>query len=585
MGKKITIILGPEELIGLEQEYPDRVYSSELVAVTPDAYEKSFHTGLSLKVQYPKWAQAIRTFSIDSYKKVEFYLKQLEKESFNIRSQIFEGDTYRVDWNYQSNFFILNMLLSGRSFAKQAYEHLKKYELIELVTLKHAGEFYFDSCIQPVIVCHELQKLGLNAQLLVLDERFKANTHQPHMYENIPDIFSENFLRNLKKDKKSLLIATAAIYRNADQKKLIHFIEENYRKSKRLVYPLPMWPVIKKSDIFEQNCTLQKALELLSKEDRTLSIAYTEWLSSNTESTILKCLDDYSLRENTLFRMQMQRLFKRHLYQILTYLGWRKAFNNNNFEILALTIQDSGINGPISSAALLSGVKVVVFPHSHVLNWETQTKSLVVTEWWQPVESKSLWGESNQTIYYNQSERDEKIINTERTKCNKWMILYNGVQENIYNTVAWPFIQKVVEFILIQTQSSQVSLVHRLKPGDQTPLITFCELLQLDRVKVIQEGLKPSLDELFFQCELIISIDDPSSALWEALSKGCAVILVADRPLTKESLIDMDVLSPVDLTSFIELIKSFIHDPDALEIYKSNQQARYKRLFEKRMII
>lgn len=583
MKKRATLIIGPAELAGLLREYPDKLWTSDCIALTPDVYEYSKSDPSLQDISYPKWVQSIRTFSIADYQKIKGQLFKLEDDSWRTREQLFPGDSNKVAWNYHSNYSIATMIMAARSFAVQCHIHLLEYDTVDVISLEHAGEFYFDSCLQPAVLCQELQRLAVKAQLMLLDERAKAVTYQPQLYESMPNMFSKTFAQRWKSEKKSVLIATSAIYSKDDQAKLSHVLKSAYPDSQRLVYPLPLWPVFNASELFSERCTISQALEQLSDEDRFACFTYAEWLTTKTEKFLIEVFGDTYLGANPLFRSQINRLHKRHLLQTLTYLGWKLAFSIHKSQMLAVTIQDSSIDGPIASAAMRYGVQVIVFPHSHIVNWPTLCDCIVATEWWQPVPTLTLWGNENQCIYF------DKPASTKQTtllpnQTARWMILYNGVQENLFSSVAWPFIQKVVDLTASYAVKAGANLLHRLKPGDQTPLYTFCELLGIE-INSASETLKAPLTELFMSTDLVISVDEPSTALWEAISIGCAVILVTDRTEIGESVLDGKIICPINLETFRNLLFSFVKNPRALEGYRKQQYKYFLSLRSSRVEI
>lgn len=581
MNKRSTLILGPAELDGLWREYPDRILQSECIALTPYVYEYALSNPRFHNIKYPKWVQGISTFSMHDYHKIESYLIELEDTSDQLRQELFIEKSTKVDWNYQSNFLLALMIVSARSFATQAKAHLASFQHVDIVALNHAGEFYFDSCLQSVVLCHELQRLGITASLLLLDERAKAATYIPELYESIPNLFSNKFSQDWQSVKRSVLVATSAIYLKDDQQKLGLVLKGAYSDSVPIIYPLPLWSVINSSKEFSDQCTIAQALNQLSDDEKSKCLFYSDWLTSTTENILITIFEDESLRANPLFKAQVNRLHKRHLLQTLTFIGWRNAFKIQSPQMLALTVQDSSINGPLASAAKIFNIDVIVFPHSHIVNWRTPCECIVATEWWQPKEAKTLWGEENQSIYFDMPVYS-KEDGSSNAKSSNWMILYNGVQRNLASSVAWPFMQQVVNLIQQLAKKAGANLTHRLKPGDQTPFNTFCNLLEIDKTSTT-ETLKAPLQDLLKSTDLVLSIDDPSSALWQALSSSCAVVLVTDRPLPKESMADGEILCAMNLIEFTKLLESFIHEPGALEKFRLQQQEKFLNLRSQRI--
>lgn len=572
MTKKAILFLGPSELAGTVREYPDLLFSCDLIGLTPDVYEHS-KKAVQAELKYPEWVQAIRTFSIEDYRRIESTLIELELASSKARELFFETSPSRVDWNYQSNYFLLTLMLSVKSFAKQAQANLTCYKNVFIASLNHSGEFYFDSGLHSSLLCHELKKYGVNANLLVLDERSKAFTYQSNLYEKMPNLLSDSFVSNWKKQRSKVLIATAAIYSKSDQLKLGHVLQHSHSQAYRHVYPTPLWPVIKPSSDFEEMITVAEVLAKMPLLVKERCIAYVEWLSEWTSKAFLKCLNDPEVASNEMFIQQMLRLRKRHLLQTLTFCNVYSLSALMKPEMLAITVQDSGLNGPLASAVSLCGVPVYQFPHSHVINWRTPCDCKIVTEWWQPQPPRTLWGDSVPVVYIDSRGKEDSY--SIKNKKNKWIFLYNGVQENLCNSVAWPFIKNVVDIVKEKSKEIDCQLVHRLKPGDQTPIATFCEILDLDQDSVAF-GLAQPLNELLTEAELVISVDEPSSALWEALEQRCGVVLVADRELTVESLCDGDVLSPFGINQFQKFLTEVVSDKTKLASYIEIQQLKLK---------
>lgn len=583
MLNRAILISGPSELAGLLREFPDKYWNYDCIALTPDVFEFS-KTDLNFKnVFYPTWAQNIRTFSIENYEKIKSLLTLIEEESSFKREIFFSENSTKVEWNYFSNYYLISMLMAARKFAAESYQQLTSYEVVEILCLNHSGEYYFDSSIQPSVLYYEFNRLGVNANLLLLDDRSKSSTYQANLYESMPNLFSENFLKQWNSYDKSVLIATSAIYSKDDQDKLSNILNSSYNNSNHLVYPVPLWPVINPSMIFNERCSVFDALNYLGDKLRSDCLNYVDWLTSRTENIFLEIFDDKGLRHNPLFRSQINRLQKRHLLQSLTYLGLKQVFRTQKPEMLALTNQDSSINGPLASAAMSYGIPLIIFPHGHILNWPVPCDCIIATEWWQPNPVHTLWENIEDYIYFDTKYFQSNYLISRIHSNRSWMILYNGVHENIFNSVAWPFVKKIVEFVANQARISKTNLVHRLKPGDQTPIQTFCELLELELTTAV-DALKSSLDDLLFSTELVISIDEPSTALWEAISMGCAVVLVTDRTLTKESIADLQVLRPIDFETFTNLILSFVQNPSAIEDYKAKQQSAFLELRSRRLL-
>jgi hypothetical protein len=570
--KNAILVLGQAELLGLKREFPDLMINAEIIALTADVYEASIIENIE-GVTFPDWVQSIVTYDEEIRKKIESTLMRLEEESSTKRSKIFTNSDHKVDWNYIPNYLQTSLFAASIKLAKSAALELKKFSRINVVALHHPSDFYFDSAIPAALLCEKLIQLGLDANLLQLDERTNAATYRPQMFEFIPDLDNEKFIESWSSNNSKILIATAAIYSKADQQKLGEIINSNYKDTVPYIYPIPMWQVINSSKDFENKCTIDVILKRLSDADRLKCIEYSNWLTDKTEECLIECLEVSNLKNNPLFRLQISRLRKRHLYQCLTFIEWRRTLSLKRVEMLAITMQDSGVNGPLASAVLSNNGIVILFPHSKIINWPTPCDCLVATDWWQPSEPKSLWNEPNKCIYFD-TEINSSIDKENKLSCSQWALLYNGTYLNVFNTLSWPFLKKIVQKVKDFTDKSNIQLIHRLKPGNQTPVNTFCDLLNIDSNHALT-NLSKSLKESLESTELIIAVDEPSSALWEALSFGCAVILIVDRKLHFESILDHEIITAISYEEFEKLLDIFSNDSNALNNYRKQQQTKY----------
>jgi hypothetical protein len=122
-----------------------------------------------------------------------------------------------------------------------------------------------------------------------------------------------------------------------------------------------------------------------------------------------------------------------------------------------------------------------------------------------------------------------------------------------------------------------------LKPGDQTPAHFYVDLLGLDVLETAGEA-KIALTEVIDQSELVISFDEPSSALWTAMIRGCPVVLVTNRELSNESLYDGDVLRAFTEEVALKLLRNFITNPESLNDYRDSQQLRLEKFRKSRIV-
>lgn len=570
--KNAILVLGQAELLGLNREFPDLVLNSQIIALTSDVYEAAIINNIE-GVIFPDWVKAIHTYDEKIREKIEKKFRLLEEESNIKRSEIFKNCNHKVDWNYVTNYLQTSVLCASITWAKLAAPKLEKFSRIYVVALHHISDFYFDSGIPAALLCEKLIQIGIKSTLLQLDERTNAATYRPQMFEFIPDLNNDIFLNSWSTNNSNVLIATAAIYSKSDQQKLGNILSSSFENSTPSVYPIPMWQVINASKCFQNIISIDLILKRLSNTEKNDCINYSDWLTDKTEDYLVECLEIFNLKNNSSFRLQINRLRKRHLFQCLTFIEWRRTLALKRVEMLAITMQDSGVNGPLASAVLCNNGLVILFPHSKIINWPTSCDCIVATDWWQPIEPRTLWNEPNKCIYFDTGtpkffEEHNKLSSPE------WALLYNGTHLNIFNTLSWSFLIQVVELVKNHTDKYNIKLNHRLKPGNQTPVNVYCEILNLN-YKDISIELNKSLEVFLAPIQLVISIDEPSSALWDALSYGCAVILVSERKLHLESVIDNDIISAISYNEFEKLLNYFSNDSSALYNYHSQQQSKY----------
>lgn len=570
--RNVILVLGPAELLGLNREFPDLVMNAEIIALTSEVYEASITQNIG-KVIFPDWAQAIRTYDEEIRKKIEIKLRTLEEESNIKRTELFEDCIHKVDWNYITNYLQTSVLCASITWAKLAAPELENFSRIDVVALHHTTDFYFDSGIQASLLCDKLIQLGLNAKLLQLDERTNATTYRPQMFEFIPDLNNDAFIESWTSNNSKVLIATAAIYSTTDQKKIGHILNSSFKDCLTYVYPIPMWQVINSSKELQARCSIDIVLNRLSLAERSKSLEYANWLTDKTEESLIECLDVPNLKNNPIFRLHINRLSKRHLFQTLTFIEWRRTLSLNRIEMLAITMQDSGVNGPLASAVLNQNGLIILFPHSKIINWPTPCQCIVATDWWQPLEPRTLWNEPNKCIYFD-TEINTPLEQKNKPATPQWAILYNGTNLNLFNTLGLTFLKKIIQLAKDYTDKANIELIHRLKPGNQTPINTYCEILNIDVTHTLANLNKP-LTEFLKPIELVIAVDEPSSALWDSLSSGCAVILISDRKLQSESVLDNDIITAISYEEFRNLLDKFLNDNTVLINYISKQQRKF----------
>jgi hypothetical protein len=572
MFKRAVLLLSPAELSGYLNEYRYLFPSDLVMAATPDVYSVALEAGLT-NIIFPDWVREFCAYDHADYVAIQGAAKRLEEGSSDVRASIFGGRQLNCDWNFQSNFFLAFMAITAKKFADVASVRLREFEEVCLFSVAHAGEFYFDSSFQSGLVHRNLRANGCNARIIFLSDSYRAKTFRADIYRKIPDIFASSTLEQWRSRGNVALVAACAMYGRSDQSKIFSIINQYYSNCTPVAYPVPLWPVFKPDPIFEQLYSVELVAKQLVDRDLANVMRYVDWLTETTEQFFSKLIADGCVGLPEGIVRQYVRFRERHFFQCLTFVGWRNLLRESPSAFLGVSAQDSCINGPMVSAAVHCAVPVVVFPHSKIVNWRTPSRCTVATDWWQPKPSESLWGEANEHVYFDASKPVVGRRSSLSLSKSRWTIIYNGTQENIFSSVSFNYLLSTVLTITRAALDAERDVTHRLKPGDQTPMAVYCKLLGIDEQSALA-CLRSDLGDLIDQSELIFGIDEPSSALWEALLRGCAVILVTDRDYSFESLSDDDILSPVSSEKLQELLQSFYRNPSALEEYRGNQQRK-----------
>jgi hypothetical protein len=224
-------------------------------------------------------------------------------------------------------------------------------------------------------------------------------------------------------------------------------------------------------------------------------------------------------------------------------------------------------------------------PHSHIVNNHSEGPCTVITEYWQPKSSMTYRGEVNPVIYMQSEKSAEKNIKLGQARnTKKVLILFNGIHFWTSTNTGFNFLKETLAKVSEICKESGYDLLYRLKPGDQTPLNAYSNILEIDP-DLCRSGLSTSLEELLKNTELVIAIDDPSSALWQAIELGCAVVLIANRPFIHSTIIDGDIIESHSPEQAFYLIKKILMDKQEFEEIRLKQISKLIDLREARCSI
>jgi hypothetical protein len=308
-----------------------------------------------------------------------------------------------------------------------------------------------------------------------------------------------------------------------------------------------------------------------------------EGMTASTDALMREVLCDQMDRLD-LYHHQIQRIKQRHLFQCLTFLGIAHLCSIKPMDALVVSNLDGGINGPLFSAAEDCASPCFMLPHSHIINQPSDGPCTVITEYWQPKPSITHRGDLNVTVHVpSDSSCDNYLDFLEIQRRQKVLILFNGIHRWTSVNTSLNFLKNTVADIAGICSKSGFELIYRLKPGDQTPLGAYCHLLEID-LNVCEMGLKEPLDVLLKNTELVIAIDDPSSALWEAVELGCAVVLISNRPFIRSTLIDEHVLQSYSPEQGLSLIGQLLADQNQLDQMRLAQFSKLHALRDSRLV-
>jgi hypothetical protein len=218
-----------------------------------------------------------------------------------------------------------------------------------------------------------------------------------------------------------------------------------------------------------------------------------------------------------------------------------------------------------------------------VINLASEGPCTVITEYWQPKPSMSHRGAVNVPIHLPTAiDPDTTMASWSVPRHQKVVVLFNGIHRWTALNTGLSFIKQTLADIKQTCSKAGYELAYRLKPGDQTPIDALCQLFELDR-GLCQKGLNEPLDVMLRNTELVIAIDDPSSALWEALELGCAVILIANRPFISSTLIDENILASCSPEQGLDLIEQVLSDQNELDQLRMTQFSKLLAIRESRL--
>lgn len=578
--RKTVLVIFPDEVNACIAQFPWFAKEMNWLCLSIDALDRCLQLQLP-HVEMPNWLQATGTFSANEYQKIFSKLNDLEELFVQQRNSM--GFNEHAYWNHQHNLVLLNLISSAQKSALLAVDNIPKSSPILILHRMGVSDYHFSGGLLAAIFRDKLQSAGFQIQTIYLPLSKLVSAYAPTVYSSVPNYWSSEMSINWQKSESNVLISPSGLFYKTDQEKLLQLMQKLGVSSKTWTLAPPFWNIMPDGAGFKDRISVQSAFDGLSSSLQQALMTMVESMTLSTNDLMLEilggqidCLDFY--------QNQIQRIKQRHLFQCLTFLGMAHLSSIKPIEALVVSNLDGGINGPLFSVAIDGSSPCYMLPHSRVVNQNTDGPCTVITEYWQPKPSMTYRGEVNPVIHVPSEKCSENIFNLQQQKrSQKVLILFNGIHRWTHINTSLDFFKNIFSDISKLCLIEGVELNYRLKPGDQTPLDAYTHLLGIDRA-LCQIGQQERLDVLLKNTELVISIDDPSSALWEAIEMGCAVVLIANRSFPRSTLIDQDILKSYSPEAGLALIGQLLTDKNKLNQMQSSQLAKLHRLRDSRLV-
>ena len=566
--KKQILVIYPDEISACIAQFPWLASDADWLCLTIDAFNECLQLGIP-NARMPNWLRAVSMFSVVEQKEHYFRLQELEEVLMRQRHSMgFKSAAY---WNHQHNSFMLNVLSSVKKTAELAAKHLLKTDQLLIPHRAGVGDYHFSGGLSSAIVAQVLRESGFNVKLVDLPISLLSSQYHPAVYDVVPDFWSIQTSGAWLASTANTLICPSGLFYKQDQQKLVQLLEQLGCDSLSWMISPAFWNVFSDGPGFKSRIPVGEAWERMSDGTKITLTNMADRMTMETEAVFIELLGP-KIGGLDCFSSQIQRLQKRHLYQCMIFLGACHLGGLKPMDALIVGHLDGGTNGPLLSAAIETEAPCYMVPHSRVINLPTEDTCTVVTEYWQPKPSRSHRGEINPVIYC--APRDGMPSGRdplETLRGIKVLILFNGIHRWTSTNVSFDFLAEAVLKIRETCKELGVDPAYRLKPGDQTPIGAYRHLLDLG-IEDYGKCLDGDLDKILSDTELVISVDTPSTAIWGALERGCAVLLIANRPFVDSELLDAEGnLVAYSLEQGIELLRELLTDPAKLDDLRGSQ--------------
>jgi hypothetical protein len=574
MSKRIQVIaLFPDDVLAGVEKFPWLLQEADWICLTIDALSQC----LQLKVGHafiPEWIQAQGYASAPHKKNLQHQLKVLERAVIVKRQGL--GFTDECYWNVQHNAMLIDILMSVQHSAQLAVQHLDPQDEYLILQRPDVGDYHHPSGLPAAILNDQFKHHGFNVKLLFLPITQLKVKSSPKAYGFVPDFWSSEMTEVWRKREANVVVSPSGLFYEPDKLKLKSLISSLNAGPHVHVFQPPFWNVFHEAGLFKNTVSVQEAYHRLAQP---MQSALMDMVNSTTQALdgVFRMFLDSRTLELDFYQHQLQRLHERHFYQCLVFLGFSHLSAVRPMDAIIVSNLDGAINGPLFSAAQETKTACYVVPHSRVINHPTEAQCTVVTEYWQPKPSQDFKGQLNQVIYYPVERLDHVHSKFSKPRKSKATLLFNGIHRCTNTKTSVNFIRNTLAHLEKIFTQANAQLVHRLKPGDQTPLDAYTHLLDLDRVGC-EAVMRQPIDNFLQETELVISLDEPSSAVWQAIEHGCGVLLITSHADFQSGLIDGDVLQTYSDQQAFTLLAQWLHEPALLMDFRRKQ---YKQLVDR----
>lgn len=577
--RKTVLVIFPDEVNACIAQSPWLAKEANWLCLSIDALDRCLQLQLP-HAEMPSWLQETGTFSVDEYQDVYARLQGLEESCIEQRNSM--GFNEHAYWNHQHNMTLLTQLSSAQKTAALAVDNLSKSTQLLILQRMGVGDYHFSGGLLTAIIRDTLQCAGFQIETIYLPLSQLVSAYAPTVYSQIPNYWSTEVGLSWQQANSNVVISPSGLFYKSDQQKLLQLMKKLDVTSKTWMLSPPFWNVIPDGPGFKDRVSVQSAYQNLCPSMQHALMVMVDGMTASTDEVIQAVLGN-QIERLELYHLQIQRIKQRYLFQCLTFLGMAHLCATKPMDALVVSHLDGGINGPLFSAGQEAAAPCYLLPHSHVINLASEGPCTVVTEYWQPKPSISHRGEVNVPIHLStEINLDTTIDLWSVPRHQKALILFNGIHRWTALNTGLSFIKQSLVDIKQTCSKAGFELAYRLKPGDQTPCDALCQLFELDR-DLCQKGLNEPLDVILRNTELVIAIDDPSSALWEALELGCAVILIANRPFISSTLIDGNILESCSPEQGLDLIEQVLSDKNKLDQLRMTQFSKLLAIRESRL--